>query len=269
MTCTLRELPILFDGRQVRATLDGLMTETRRLITPRTSLVDGRGIGRRGMFGDPEFWQHLDFGAAWVDRGPSPAGNPGPYLKVPYPPEGSVHRVYPRIEPGDLLYVRETWGTQRWCAVFPREPQHDRTDIIYRAGRLVQSSKNAPQDFDLTNWPETWKDDDVPDDGRWRPSIHMPKWAARLWLRVLEVRAERLHEITEEGAIAEGAPLAGWQHPMKPLGVSMFEDHRAGFACLWDQINGKRSPWARNDWVWVVRFERVDAPRAQLKERSQ
>ena len=81
---------------------------------------------------------------------------------------------------------------------------------------------------------------------RLRPSIHMPRWACRLTLAVKAVRVERLQEITEADAIAEGVQSAGAPASLTNVGA---------FAKLWDSINGTRHPWASNPWVWVVEFE--------------
>lgn len=92
------------------------------------------------------------------------------------------------------------------------------------------------------------------------PSIHMPKWAARLWLEVLDVRAEPLQAITEADAQAEGAELAGDDEaqdgaPDAPRAMS----YRAGFAALWDSINGHREgcAWRDSPWVWRIEFRRI------------
>lgn len=128
----------------------------------------------------------------------------------------------PYGQPGDLLWVRETWA---WygCERDPRE-------VLYRA--------------DTSNLPESH--------GRWRPSIHMPRWASRITLRVTGVRVERLQDITEVDAIAEGAqPFRLPCHPQRET-----LRHVDGFALLWESINGAGS-WDANPWVWVVEFERV------------
>lgn len=125
--------------------------------------------------------------------------------------------------PRDLLWVREAWGQRReGGTVIGSAP-------IYRA--------------DWVSCPDT--------PPRWCPSIHMPRWASRLTLLVKSVRVERLQEISEEDAIAEGiGPFAN------SLTIDCdTESPRSVFGALWDTINGKRAPWARNPWVWVVDFE--------------
>ena len=108
--------------------------------------------------------------------------------------------------------------------------EHDRRTALYRATCL-----NHP-------------------DERWRPSIHMPRWACRLTLEVVSVRVERLQDITEEDAKAEGMAV--------PVGQD-FVAARGLFAALWDKINGDRWPkrmasWEANPWVWRLVFKRVE-----------
>lgn len=88
--------------------------------------------------------------------------------------------------------------------------------------------------------------------GKWKPSIHMPKEAARIWLEVTDVRVERLQEITEEDARAEGALPT-----REERGYNCCRDE---FITLWDSINSKRGyGWDTNPWVWVIEFERIAA----------
>jgi len=132
----------------------------------------------------------------------------------------------PPCHADDMLYVRETWNGLR---TGPKGAE--KTTYWYR----------ADEDDDKLN----------PDD-IWRPSIHMPKAAARIWLKVKRVRVERLKDITEEDAVAEGC-----------LAQSIFPTARDYFAGLWNTtqgVVGKRVPenWASNPWVWVIDFERVE-----------
>ena len=86
-------------------------------------------------------------------------------------------------------------------------------------------------------------------DGPWKPSIFMPRWASRITLEITHVRVERLHDITEEDAMNEGATPEGWLAEPGYGPVDWFED-------LWDEINGPGS-WDLNPWVWVIQFKRV------------
>jgi len=82
------------------------------------------------------------------------------------------------------------------------------------------------------------------------PSIHMPRWASRITLEVTGVRVERLQDISEADAMAEGAPWAACGSPQEG-------SQKAGYARLWESINGPGS-WDANPWVWVVEFKRVE-----------
>lgn len=227
----MSERPILMSGSMVRAILAGQKSMTRRVITPARSLVDGSPWGAAA-------WARLDLDASTVrvDPGPSPAGNAGPYLKVPLRDGDTEHRVYPRYAPGDLLWVRETW--QAWADGATR----------YRA-----------TDCDSG---------DVP----WRPSIFMPRTRSRIALRVTGVRVERVQSITEADAIAEGVATA-WGD-LGPVACARFQNEScriarelnpaartagppALFGALWSRINGRAS-WDADVWVWVVGFERVE-----------
>lgn len=127
-----------------------------------------------------------------------------------------------RYKMGDILYVRETW------APFGI-PQY-----LYKASDDGTAAKCGL---------------------KWRPSIHMPKEAARIFLRVKNVLAERLQDITFDDCVAEGIPQV---HGMRSELKNWFEE-------LWDSINAKRGyGWDANPWVWVYEFERVD--KAEVRE---
>jgi hypothetical protein len=212
---------------------------------------------------DPDIidaWPNLDFTGAWADRGPSPAGNSGPYLKVPGG-DDSAHRIYSRFQPGDHLWVRETFALV-WPGESPPDNVRDNR-IEYRA----DSGNKCPG-----QWPEECGDD--PDCPRWKPSIHMPRWASRLTLRVTSVRVERLQDISEEDARAEGVQAFNEQYasvsPEQPFRFRCADrsdrfvpagdiPYTASFIVLWDTLNSDRGfGWDVNPWVWVISFERVN-----------
>lgn len=147
--------------------------------------------------------------------------------------EKEFYEEYPPYQLGDILYVRETW-----CGLPVNEAGHFRGHPIYyyRA------------DGDLR--PEGWR-------GAWHPSIHMPKEAARIWLRVMDVRVERLQEITAESALTEGADK--YIHANGTLN----EDQTiTSFIGIWNSTIKKsdidRYGWDANPYVWVIEFERCE-----------
>lgn len=154
----------------------------------------------------------------------------------------STHAICPYGKPGDLLWVRETFKTK------------------YIKGCLVEFKLNYPKNHP---WLYFANEKDVKGYGKWKPSINMPKSAARIWLRVTEIKVERLQDITEESAIAEGVMKRKkavyknqeyWNYLNKnwQQGVTPF----FSFKTLWQSINGEDS-WNANPWVWVVKFEVV------------
>jgi hypothetical protein len=176
-------------------------------------------------------WEWIDLDAAWTDM----LWGVIPGLKVPTskaPPEycpECVTRLYPRIFTGDRLWVRET----HWI-------NEDEGTAAYRAdGEMPRHMQGA----------------------RWRPSIHMPRWASRITLEVTEVRVERVHEITEEEARAEGIVDGGCLTCGEPEPCNCDDprpDARDAFIWLWDTLNAKRGHgWDMNPWVWVVNFREV------------
>lgn len=223
------EHPTLFRAPMVQAIMAGRKLQTRRVVSPANSLIDGRKVGRRGanFYGMPAsiFWSGLAWSRARRDAGSSPAGNSGPYLHVPFPAEGTVHRIYPQWRPHDLLWVRETWLTTP-------------AGIAYRAdgGEHFGAGGKLP----------------------WKPSIFMPRWASRLSLRVTGIRVERLHEITEADAIAEGIDRVAGQY------FRVYEKGYEGeattaipsYRSLWESINGPGA-WDLNSHVWILDFVRI------------
>ncbi len=216
-----RELPILFNTEMVRAILDGRKTCTRRVIELPENM-DGVPVGKSGDSSNP--------------------------LGFMYP--GGIKR--PPYQPGDILYVRETW-----CALPVNEAGHMRGHSIYyyRA------------DGDLR--PEGWR-------GKWHPSIHMPKEAARIWLKVMNVRVERLQEVKPVDVIKEGAYPDCWDC-LNTYGesgsqccygteeqCSQCDEVMMEWEKLWTSTIKKsdidRYGWDANPWVWVIEFERCEKP---------
>ncbi len=244
-----KEHGLLFSAPMVLAQLDVTKTQTRRVVSRSNSLVDGCGASK-------ELWASLDFSKAWIDAGPSPAGNPGPYLKVPCPAQDTVHRVYPRVQVGDRIVCRETWAPADW--LHEGYEKDDPTTIAFKAdlsAYLVDGyPTHPPVRLDARNWNF--------DLLKWRVSIHMPRYAARLVHDVTLARPERLQDISEADAMAEG--IQG--HPFRPddgfpicTGYMVGKDDgqsalaptaKDAYRKLWQGINGDES-WEANPLVWV------------------
>lgn len=233
----VHERPILFSAEMVKAILAGTKSQTRRVVS------DGNYRGNAKP-------SRCDLSRAFVDSGPSPAGNPGPYLKAPVvTPEdaGIVERIYPPYFVGDRLWVRETWAARgkHTDSYPPAEIACNRShfEIWYREQCFDGAQEKFNTDFL----------------GRWRPSIHMPRALSRITLEIADVRVERLQDISEADANAEGIRVAdlafgrGYSGGGETWHVSALEAFRE----LWDSINGDRASWSSNPFVWVISFKRV------------
>lgn len=212
--------PILFNTDMVRASLDGRKSCTRRLVKTRRKDAYGFYVTKKA---DGTFAGIYEY-----DENESMFDNP---LMPPY-------------QPGDILYVRETW-----CALPVNEAGHIRGHYVYY----------YKADGDLR--PEGWR-------GKWHPSIHMPKEAARIWLKVTDVRVERLQEITEDGCIAEGIYPSNCRGCNATFGCDICPDEGYnefdGFMEVWNSTIKKsdldRYGWDANPWVWAIEFERCEKP---------
>lgn len=145
---------------------------------------------------------------------------------------GGIKR--PPYQQGDILYVRETWCKGSWM--------NEKERYYYKAD---------DDDFHCV----------------WHPSIHMPKEAARIWLKVTDVRVERLQKITEDGAKAEGAiDNRGLIHSPENE-YDRIHTAREHFIEIWDSTIKKsdldRYGWDANPWVWVIEFERCEKPKEE------
>ncbi len=153
----------------------------------------------------------------------------------------------PYGQPGDRLWVRESFMDLRGTGV-------EHFDGDARRQRYAFAADSPPGSYA----DETRKDYGL----KWKPSIHMPRAACRLVLEIIGVRVERLNEISEADARAEGCPFTwdGKQYEPPPPEVDSWQGYgRASFSLLWSQINGADS-WKANPWVWIVEF-RVLHPR--------
>lgn len=206
--------PILFNTEMVRAILDGRKSCTRRLLK-----------GAIPFEGKAKYWNIL-----------KKEGWSGPICV-----EHLIKQCSP-YQPGDILYVRETWCDDRQ---FTGEDTPGR--YFYKA---------SEGDSFTT---------------RWHPSIHMPKEVARIWLKVVDVRVERVQEITDDGCIAEGVYPSPCRKCNATFGCDTCPDEGYNeideFAELWNSTIKKpdldRYGWNANPYVWVIEFERCEKPRKE------
>lgn len=203
------------------------------------ALLEGRKTQtRRVVKPQPLFEGFRSYGASWAWHKSPAIWFSGVTTKQLVSKPG-LGMYCPYGQPGDLLWVRETC-----CPDWADKP-------VYKADG--GSAREAG----------------YPAEPRWRPSIHMPRWASRLTLRITGVRVQRLHDISEDDAIAEGAkPIAvtfrGDQAGDARLVPSLGGPYRDGFRCLWASINGPGS-WDANPWVWALTFEVIKANVDQVK----
>ena len=155
-----------------------------------------------------------------------------------------VKESYYRL--GDILYVRETWG------IANLDYDDKKVFIIYRTGNEQENGICVTLPNEKFEKIYESMAGNSPD---WHPSIHMPKEAARIWLKVTDVRAERLHNLTNRDAKKEGVTVE-----TDNSGIA----HRAAFMRLWDSTIKKSDigtyGWDANPWVWVIEFERCEKP---------
>ena len=215
-TITTKERPILFSGPMVRAILAGRKTVTRRL------------------------WK-MPHGCIWHVDGNAKGEATGSICDSDSPWWGSVDEIAcPHGSLGDRLWVRETW-TPDHSAFYPNYP------VIYRADGYDPRELFSTERPGHVYSPEqrAW----FP--FKWRPSIFMPREHCRIVLEIESVRAERLHEITDDDAVKEGFRSGRDKTGHSP---------RDQFALLWDTLNG-RGAWHANPWVWVIEFKRINNER--------
>jgi len=252
---------MLFADRLMPPLLDGRKTQTRRPVNLKHVLSPSqRKIGFEACDDPSKFRRTLLIEG--VPRLTIPTRHPED-SKVPWDDCGG-ECLYSPWSVGDLIWARETWAS------IGDEDEGVPIACVYRA-----------DGGDYSDWESV-----DGDKFRWKPSIHMPKWACRCWLEITDVRVERIQEISEEDAIAEGS-RPGWQevwwqgyrevdgrlHQAQSVGDEptdwllepkrMDTDHlkttaRDEFSRSWDSIYP--GSWERNDYVWALTFKRVEAP---------
>lgn len=209
--------PILFSAPMVRALLDGRKTQTRRIVKPQPDQYPALRPESRG-------------GRAWVFMAYS--DRPGYTFAT-----GDVRCPYG--EPGDLLWVRETFSGPH-CMEASEGRAAAPPSKWGRSSRIWYWADGNPQDGDWT---------------RPRPSIHMPRWASRLTLRITDVRVQRLKDITDADAVGEGIePFGNGCGAIERDKGKAYTTLRGAFALLWMDVNGPGS-WESNPFVWALTFD--------------
>ena len=178
----MKEHPILMQGWGVRTTLDGRKSQTRRVIKPQAWSYANDALGQQQIY---------------ARSGPEDFGDPTP-IRCPYG------------QPGDLLWVRETWAPNTYGSIY--------INYRYKAnGETLEQGQH------------------------WKPSIFMPKAAARIWRRITDIRAEQVQDISDEDCYAEGV------ENINPLNYGERDDTMRGrFGCVWESINKKPKLSKRN-----------------------
>ena len=221
----MKFIPILFSTPMVQAIIEGRKSMTRRVMKPQPYLEDGSTI-----------WSYSkdSFGSLPPNKmTESPFG-----FKCPY---GQV---------GDVLWVRE-----KTCYVMI-EHAHDLL-VGFRERRQIIYGTDFHED-----WMKYAKEKYL---YKWEPSLFMPKAACRIFLKITDIRVERLQDITEQDAVGEGIEEAEFDNVNKCRVFKHYgyqnavTDAKDSFQSLWHSINGEES-WNANPWVWVVEFKKVVKP---------
>ena len=228
--------PILFNTDMVRAILEGRKTVTRRVIKPQP---DEKHSYLLGFVTDSTDKRDVGFFGFGLNEF-----------------AGSIQYAKPPYRPGDILYVRETFSE-----LFPDEQSNEVCGYMYKVDTLENYNKRYPNGGNYT-----WC-------GKWKPSIHMPKEAARIFLKVTNVRVERLQDISVEDAKKEGAfhscGMCGHWIGYCDKNIALARDCAIDkispeFPKLWDATVKKSERdcygWNADPWVWVIEFEVCDKP---------
>ena len=240
----IKERPILFSAPMVRAILEGRKTVTRRALHARAL-------------------KNIGYGVQLGECHELPSEGPLHPNSIDY-----YNDFCPYGQPGDRLWVRESWWQAGdWQATYPE----DDTGAWFGNRRVVYSADGTPPNEQNSSYPSGERNGAysaaAPDKiWRHRSSIHMPRWASRILLEITDVRVERLQDISEAQALAEGIvgvafrPDDGWPictgYMVGPdNGKTGLQTTAAkAFAGLWDSVGGN---WNANPWVWVVEFKQV------------
>lgn len=255
----MKHIAMLFQSELIRANQEGRKTRTSRLINNTNTLVDGRRVSAK-------VWKQydFDFSEVYIDNGPSIGGNPGPYLKHAYSKmDNAHHRLYP-------IYNPALWQNEGGLILWARESGWVDNNYIRGLNDPILFWKADYDEYDEVQRAI------IKHNCCYFPGIHMHKEFCRLWLRVKEIKIERIQSISPEDCIAEGilfydekiinnhrrykdylTNANGYGHPDHDY--PSFDNPYDSFKSLWININGQES-WDENPWVWAPIYERVDMP---------
>lgn len=227
-----RVLPILFNTDMVLAILDGRKTVTRRVVRYKYSNTEMKM--RTDKYGTRLIEIQKDIEGETHGRNPD---------------GGTWHKLLPYTEkkppyqPGDILYIRETWAFLPCVECMDEGPSCHIEPVVYDDGDCESEGCFVYK----ASHPR-------PERVRWTPSIHMPKDATRIWLKVTDVRVERLHDMTLDDFLAEGVAIRpeAFNDP-----ENAYMQARSEFARIWDSTI-RKSQTDLNPWVWVIEFERCE-----------
>lgn len=216
--------PILFNTEMVRAILDGRKSCTRRIIKQQP----------KGYFEVSEEPLYI------------------------YDTDGKQGKITPPYQPGDILYVRETFA---WQPCWDCGMDAEQGGCEHEAERRLHDKK---KEHGCYMYRASCEDNEYPSADTWHPSIHMKKDIARIWLKVTDVRVEQLQDITEVGIRKEGIEV----EPNECAGKFDFiSELFLLFQRLWDSTVKKSDldcyGWNANPWVWVIEFERCKKPKGE------
>jgi hypothetical protein len=243
----MKEHPILFSGEMVNAIIEGRKTQTRRVIRPQPILMES--------------------GTWYPSEKPGDAKNKTGlhYANEKHMRNGMPIDFSPFGQPGDRLWVREKWKISSFMEGEPIEFQYaadgatadenEYSDCIDYEKWYENVCFQSTNQLMKMNWPlknddgiYSWERGNSP--LPWRPSIYMPRWASRITLEIINITLERVWEMSEKDAIAEGLIPA-------IAGVDPNYLYRIAYRDFWEQLNSKRGfVWDFNPWVWEIKFNR-------------
>lgn len=231
----MKERPIIFSPHSVQGILAGCKTQTRRVMQQPDSYSLGYMMGEKKQYA-------IQCGAD-------------------YPDDDRDHRYPPHGVPGDRLWVKEPWVPVRWGSYEAYDRDHkvnewEKPCIMYAADPVC-------------GWHQPWDAYEK----KWRNAMFMPRWASRLTLEITDLRVEKVQNISEVDAIAEGIiredlpPDPDNFHPPGSYGYvtgkypfpkgMIYVNAKDAYREVWDSINGKTHPWSKSPWVWVIEFKPV------------